>query len=356
MRAFILGAGFSKPAGMPLATDLTSALIDRATRQGDLTEMRGWLDSLTDRLNYLHRISDQKINVEEIFHYAHFDAETHRLKHQMASVGRHDGQTSWNDAESIETWLGYMEESLIDELWEQQTKADLQPIVRWAQNIDAEDRVISFNYDTLVEHALRTSGMAWSHGMPEESETGRVKVLKLHGSIDWLVFERAQFNSQNATLLFRKRNANDDLGVRESATIEDSCDLIRVNNRDILTNAIQNRDLAQCYQQFALAGLGSYKPLHRIPGLAVPWVEAGRAILEADEIIIVGFSLSQFDAMARLKFAGMIKRRSDTGCPKPKVTLIDPGADDERKADFEAVFGEVECICERHEVIDWTAI
>lgn len=114
-RVFILGAGFSKPAGMPLATQLLPLLVE----QLKLDEMRPWLDGLQERLAWLDNGKQQTdslaMNIEEVFHIAHFDIEVHRLKQQLAPVGRFDGcGTPWSQAESIEAWLTYLEEALRD--------------------------------------------------------------------------------------------------------------------------------------------------------------------------------------------------------------------------------------------------
>ncbi len=45
-RVFILGAGFSNPAGMPLATELLPLLLDKL----QLSERRKWVDDLCRRL------------------------------------------------------------------------------------------------------------------------------------------------------------------------------------------------------------------------------------------------------------------------------------------------------------------
>jgi hypothetical protein len=48
-RVFIFGAGFSKPAGMPLATELLPFL----SQELELEEMREWLEGLREQLEWL---------------------------------------------------------------------------------------------------------------------------------------------------------------------------------------------------------------------------------------------------------------------------------------------------------------
>ena len=69
-RVFILGAGFSKPAKMPLATELLPLLLDKLK----LDEMRKWVEDLCRRLSWLSG-SDQeteslRLNIEQVFYYA----------------------------------------------------------------------------------------------------------------------------------------------------------------------------------------------------------------------------------------------------------------------------------------------
>jgi hypothetical protein len=74
-RVFILGAGFSKPAGMPLATELLPPILRKLEVEPD-DELRGWLDHLSGRLAWLSRDNCEcasfKINIEQVFHYTHF--------------------------------------------------------------------------------------------------------------------------------------------------------------------------------------------------------------------------------------------------------------------------------------------
>ncbi|MHC4626611.1 MAG: hypothetical protein ACYTDV_06490, partial [Planctomycetota bacterium] len=106
---------------------------------------------------------------------------------------------------------------------------------------------------------------------------------------------------------------------------------------------------------FGIAGLGRYKPLDRIPGSGQVWHNAGRALYQADEIYIIGFSLSPFDTMARLHFAGVMCNRSEKKDLPKMVTLVDPRARDLKK-DFVSVFGAETPmeICEQEaQEVDW---
>lgn len=170
-RVFIFGAGYSKPSGMPLATELLPLLVEEL----ELDEMREWTESLRTKLAWLSGLDSEvgsySVNIEQVFHYAHFDRELHRLKQHLVPVGRRDGPgTPWNQAESIGAWLSYLEEALCDVILEGQDRADLAPVVRWAKAAGPADSVLTFNYDTLVERSLQALGKAWHHGLQPGGE------------------------------------------------------------------------------------------------------------------------------------------------------------------------------------------
>jgi hypothetical protein len=352
-RAFILGAGFSHAAGLPLATELLPLLGERL----ELDEMRQWLDWLGERLRWLAGGDEQStsfaLNIEQVFHYARFDVEVHRLKQQLISVGRLDGETPWNDAESITAWLSYLEEDLCDVILQKDDEANLAPISRWASALGAGDTVITFNYDTLVERALSALGTQWNHGMGN-SEAGTA-VCKMHGSLDWIVAHRSE-NLSKLDLLFEKQNENrSDENTRHR---EDDFRLWRCRTRDQLKNWIGGRDLQLVGENAGLksvgiAGLGTYKTLHEIPGLGRVWAKGMKALYDADTAIVAGFAMSDFDAMAQMQFAEVAKAREEKG-RLLHVVVIDPFLNEAGKDRFRRVFRSVEFVKRPHENVDWS--
>ena len=113
-RVFILGAGFSKSAGLPLATELTSLILDSDGLKSH-EEMQQWVSDLKERAACLagERASKFKLNIEQLFEYAKFDEELWRMRQQEELVGRSHGQTSWEVADGIAGWLSYMQEEVV---------------------------------------------------------------------------------------------------------------------------------------------------------------------------------------------------------------------------------------------------
>jgi hypothetical protein len=355
-RVFIFGAGFSKPAGMPLATDLLPLLIDKSK----LDEMREWLEDMRDRLAWLSRSDGNgsfALNIEQVFHYAHFDIEAHRLRQHLEAVGRGDGPgTSWNVAESVHAWLSYLERALCDVIFKCDRKSDLASIKRWARTVSEQDAVLTFNYDTLVERALVQESKAWNHGTGRDGDTG-VAIFKLHGSIDWIVAHRSEPLSK-CDLLFEKKNANRSDG--RTGHVEDDCRLWRCRTPEQLRKWIEGRDLQSptagaSPRIVGIAGLGPYKELHQIPGLGPIWARGMRALYEADRAIVVGFSMSDFDAMAQMQFAEVARARMCENRPL-EVRVIDPFWNEAAKDRFRRVFRSVDFVLEHHEQFDWSSV
>lgn len=353
-RVFIFGAGFSKPAGMPLATELLPLLDAKL----ELDEMREWLAGMRERLAWLSgQDGDEasfKLNIEQVFHYAHFDIEVHRLRQHLAPVGRRDGPgTPWNEAESVDAWLSYLEEALRDVILARDAASDLACITRWAQTVNDHDAVLTFNYDTLVERALSLADKRWHHGTGREGDEGTA-VFKLHGSIDWIVAHRSESFSK-LDLLFDKKNANQSDG--NTGHVEDDCRLWRCGTEQ-LRNWIKGRDLQMVAdgaspRTVGIAGLGAYKKLHEIPGLGHVWTRGMGALYRADIAIVVGFSMSDFDAMAQMQFAEVARERNAESRPL-RVIVVDPFLDETTKDRFQRVFRTVDFIKKAHEEIDWS--
>lgn len=87
-RVFILGAGFSKQAGMPLATELTP-LLRLKFEKYNLEEALTWFASLDERIDWLKRTDNNSsplLNIEELFDFAHFDVLAWKMRQQMCEL------------------------------------------------------------------------------------------------------------------------------------------------------------------------------------------------------------------------------------------------------------------------------
>jgi len=361
-RAFILGAGFSKQAGLPLATELTTLILDKF-REYELDEMLAWFDWLEKRINWLEKASSGtsvSINIEQVFDLAHFDAKALYMKQHRCSIGRSAGDTPWNDAESIETWLSYMEHDLGDIIWEEQKKAEggLGNISRFSEHLKADDVILTFNYDTLMENSFSKLNTDWCYGFEQENSTG-IQILKMHGSINWLVVPRNKYINFGYPMLFKKQDAN--RSESDWPSNEEEWDYVLIKVPDpYVGSRIENRALQSSEKPYlvGIGGLGRYKPLEKLPGMGEVWSNAMRFLRHAEEVYIVGFSLSPFDAMARLHLGGVMCNRYEKKDLPKMITLIDPRAS-KLKDNFLSVFGAetpMEIYEQEAQEVDWSSL
>ena len=199
-RIFILGAGFSKEAGLPLASQLWAKILKRAKSQQMWSET--FRRDMKDYLEFQQRcggkqLTEEKVNFEDFMGVLD-------IEHYLGLRG----SDTWSDEGNMSTilvkWL------LGQILAEHTPSADnIPPLYRdFAAQLQPDDYVFSFNYDLLLERALDAvhkpyrlfpfhnravdkDGGAWVDNSRQE-----VTLLKLHGSIDW--FDRRKFTLMEA--------------------------------------------------------------------------------------------------------------------------------------------------------------
>jgi hypothetical protein len=204
-RIFVLGAGFSKLAGLPLASQLfplVKAAIER--RHGRDTKFQRDLEAY---IRYRHiadgvEIPEHAVDLEAVLSY--LDIE-HFLELR--------GSDTWSQ-EGNESQL--MIRAAIGEVIQSHTPpTDKLPdaYYRFAENLSVHDWILTFNYDVLLERALERVGKPYRlfphrfssigrHSNTVDSEREEVVLLKMHGSVDW--FHDKQYQELRASLGPRK--------------------------------------------------------------------------------------------------------------------------------------------------------
>jgi hypothetical protein len=360
---FILGAGFSGAAGMPLGNDLASLIFDYLQKNDE--DAAEWINHIKRTISWLDKqlvTKSDSINIEEFFDLAYFDAMSYSMRQQLYKLGRYAGDTPWTMKKSIEAWLSYMEEDLINIIWKKQNECTQDNLIYmndFCKKLDPDhDIVLTFNYDTLLEKSLSEIAKDWQHGFKLENGKG-IKIFKMHGSIDWLTMDRDNvnnFKSSAITLLFRKTDLNANNTKPDEWEYKNELTRIHPNR---IQAAIEGRHLqrGRAFNNIGIAGLGRHKPLDLIVGLGEVWAKGLNALYQADEIYIIGFSLPPTDQMARLQFAGVMQARKENNISEPKITIINPSAN-ELKDRYARVFGcnQIQINTEPAEKVNWNTI
>lgn len=176
-RLFVLGAGFSAPAGLPLGKDLLERVREDVR---DLFQRFGWKGTLEQEIEEWSSLyPGESIDLERVLAYSH-------RKHYLGLLG--PDEYFADGSRSIVAMRQAVQQILI-----QATPSPTPKLYRdFAQRLCPRDVVLTFNYDTLLEQALDDIGKPytltpewWLKTSRGDSEPKFVDLLKLHGSIDW---------------------------------------------------------------------------------------------------------------------------------------------------------------------------
>ncbi len=161
--------------------------------------------------------------------------------------------------------------------------------------VKARDTLITFNYDTVIEESMPGSTSLWTprdgyaidvtgithdwarkwlsaRGIDKLTQT-QIKLLKLHGSLNWQLYENSK---------------------------------IRLKQRPYVVRA---RRGSPVYDSAAMIPPGWHKRVDRNPYNSL-WKEARKALEGCSTLVIVGYSLPDTDLIARALFLEVIRLRA----------------------------------------------
>lgn len=320
-RVFIIGSGFSRPAGLPTSNELLDIAVQNPLMLED-DDFNRWRKHLSEIIKELE--PDNGLNIEQFFDYAQFDVEFWKMKNQISPSddGESERKQSWLNDITKEVYLIISKKQK-----EAEEKNKIKYIINFANQLTAQDTIVTFNYDTLVESIFKRLNIKWDHGLDDFVEQN-ISVLKMHGSIDWIILKRGTLKDKPEK--FQKLYSRYDIYVREqNHTPADKPEYIWELWRHTDTYAIpafSESPISSFQYGLGHAGLGRFKRLSMLPGSYLSWHEAGSALYNADEVYVIGFSMTQYDLMCRMYFLDVIQKRIEDNRKPIKLTLIDPQA------------------------------
>jgi hypothetical protein len=193
-RIFVIGAGFSRPAGLPIASELYPLVRQHVLeRHGTDTKFDRDVQDYLDYCSACGQSGQSEENLDLELFMSYLDIE-HYLGFR--------GSKTWSQ-EGNESQL--MVRSAIGHVIHTRTpQADALPDIyyQFAESLSVHDVVLTLNYDLLLERALEKVGKPFRRypnrfktvsefGGTLESKPEEVVLLKLHGSVDW--FDDRQF-------------------------------------------------------------------------------------------------------------------------------------------------------------------
>lgn len=274
-RVFVLGAGFSHENKVPLARELFQPLLEfgRANFRDELQEF------------------------EKILEFARVLTGTPEPDLEQFLTLYSGGWWLWRhvppnpfDVTTIPTTLTrllalYMNRFRLDRAG---------PIKRFAASLVPGDVIITFNWDTLLEQALRQLGRPMSYGV----SASKIRLLKLHGSSDWARLYPGRQVPRRAER------------VRELVYRYPDPEAAMAQHGDRYLPAISLPQASKIH----LVDLDRF------------WVHAYRSLAGARKVIVIGYSMPEADNRAmtllRSSVADGISQRN--GSLRPGVFLISP--------------------------------
>jgi hypothetical protein len=221
-RLIILGAGFSRSAGLPLAADLWKEIRETAASFPSDHRASKFNDDLKHYIKFQEeacgkKLTPETVDFEDLMRF--LDVE-HYLGLRGSDTWSEDG----NEGTVVTKFLiGSILARQINAL------ADVPDLyLEFARRLDPGDTVFTFNYDTLLERALDATGKPYRlfltryksvsefNGTVDNSRE-EVQILKVHGSIDW--FDRSRFDRRIAWHQKQKAPPPDDIIFSHEATL-----------------------------------------------------------------------------------------------------------------------------------------
>lgn len=273
--AYIVGAGFSRPLGGPLFTDLLTMEYWKVHSDMEIS------DDIRQCLVLLHRAEGrpideilgltERLNAEEVIallEWCSRNPATKRASLVCDAFPVIPAKLKYKTNEEFLTVLNTQLKRLIAcqcNSFTQLLEADSDttaPYKSWLQGLTSDDTIITFNYDTAIETLAFTCGIEFPRA-PTEYKSNQPRIIHVHGCVDW----------------------------------------IKSGNKLLYEHQGYLRDNDLC---IGLPGLEKAK-ITEIAEMKSLWMSMRHAINEAEVVSIVGYSMPATDNMARQAILASLK-------------------------------------------------
>jgi len=335
-RCYILGAGFSNPIGLPLAHELTQAVIDRISSNAgdDPADPRNWaLARWISFLRELYPCYDFESTWPDFEDLITILDEWEDYRHNVQGTPTPPG--SQPPAHIRRVLLRHLV-LLFCEKTPANGDEKLVPVSQFVQRCAGESSpVISFNWDVLLEAAAKDENAGYSC-REEDDKNGALLMVKPHGSIniaDTANDPNKDPHSQCKQLLEYDEYDNK-IGKRYVICANDP----RKAEKEIVApfgvwknrshkggGQVDQEPGSQTVQDSGgvILVAPTAKKSYEHPWLIKQWARALDFILSAEEIVVIGFSLPPTDYRPRvlLQLAGF-----DGKTKARRLILVSPHA------------------------------
>lgn len=338
-RVFMLGAGFSASAGVPVLNDILPALLSFGNKPEYVEAQKAlhneetlpphpaaFLEFMVRQYHEFNKgteVAGRYPNLEDLMTYLD---EYQEIQFMTSSI-----DILWATQEGFHP----INDLLAEFLWSFTKHQTITPPIRdFCSLLSDKDVVITMNWDNLLERTLFLSGTRFETLIhrtrpPRDDEPEirqkYVRLLKLHGSIDWRDGDAEEMSghvrearSKGWDVFLPKALGQRPVWWNSPAP---QCAGVRVRL------PLETGEFDHCWMK----GLGD--PILVFPTsrkrfedtyLWDQWTHARRALERADEIIIIGYSLPDADKQVRLLMRASIENEERK--TPPHVSVVNPDA------------------------------
>ena len=274
-RVFILGAGFSASAGIPLTSDLlrNSMRIFEVECNGIFQRVEGYAKELQWQ-------TDDKPDFSQV---SFSDLCTHL---EFVELNEFAGGERWSNVGSREKLaLRFYLAKCIAAVT---PKADAIPnlYIEFAKQLHDRDLVISFNWDCLLELAILRVGKTYNYNFGDQG----IQLIKPHGSINWRLNEPENLGVPSNTLQWQP------IGFAQGLIEQEIWHTGRLLDGSVWN---QYRPLGEVQPFLVLPGYGK---AFDVRSNATLWYRPGFAFMASRDIYIIGLGLAEDDHFIRSFF------------------------------------------------------
>ncbi|MER8792586.1 SIR2 family protein [Mesorhizobium sp. M0984] len=357
-RLIILGAGFSRPAQLPLAYDLWKEIRETAAAFPSDRRASKFNNDLEHYIEFRRDAAGESLTPETVDFedFMRFLDVEHYLGLRGGDTWSQDG----NEGTIVTKYLiGSILARHVNAL---NTVPDLY--IEFAKRLEPDDYVITFNYDTLLERALDAIGKPYrlfstrfkevtQFGGTIDNDRDEVVILKMHGSIDW--FDRTGFERRIANHAKMGAPPPKDIIFSDEAGL--GLERLTDGQSDPLKNIYRAKNLKALYDKDLLFMATprilppSATKLLYATRLNDFWEGMGNGGYYNFGMAIVGFSLPGHDDYARQILYSLVTNyqrhkweTDELGRKKTPLAIVDYFPDAASEANFR----------ERYRFVDWS--
>lgn len=319
-RVFVLGAGFSAAAGVPLTVELLNEALRRFAVEcpGIYSRVEGYAKEAMGAASEALDIAN--LSFSELCTFLEF-----------IELREYGGGERWSENGSREKLAlrYYLAKTLVSRTPRPDAVPDLYR--EFAAQLHPRDMVISFNWDGLLEASLEAVGKKYTY---DRSDDSAVTISKLHGSVNWRLGEPNVWGEPQRTLPWAQLDFGSGMMTRHLFAA-----------KPLLEQAVwQNyHPLGEVDPYLVLPGYGK---AFDVRANAALWYKPEFIFAFTHHVYIIGLSLAHDDFFVRSFFLSNLPYiDSYSGVPGRKIVIINPAP---------AAMVDYEFILRRDNVELWT--